>query len=203
MDMVHDQIEARGIRHPGVLRAMRDTPRHLFVPPDLRKHAYEDCPLAIGHGQSISQPYMVAAMTELLDPHATDRVLEIGTGSGYQAAVLSRLVRQVYTIEIIEPLASAARAVLTELGIRNITVRHGNGWQGWPELAPFDAIIVTSAPAHIPEILIEQLRAGGRFVAPVGVEAQELMLLEKDSAGQVRQRKVFPVMFVPMVGEPE
>jgi protein-L-isoaspartate(D-aspartate) O-methyltransferase len=201
--MLHDQIEARGIRDPGVLRAMRDTPRERFVPPSERKHAYDDNPLTIGYGQTISQPYIVASMTQLLAPKPTDRVLEIGTGSGYQSAILSQLVRQVYTVEILEPLAKSARALLTELGYRNITVRCSNGWLGWPELAPFDRIILTAAPPELPPVLIEQLRPGGRLVAPVGESSQELIVVDKDVFGKVRRRVEYPVAFVPMVGKPK
>lgn len=201
--MMHDQIEGRGIHHPGVLRAMRDTPRERFVRASERAHAYDDSPLSIGYGQSISQPYIVASMTQLLDPKPGDRILEIGTGSGYQAAILSQLVRQVYTVEILEPLAKSARALLTELGYRNITVRCTNGWLGWPELAPFDRIILTAAPREIPPALIEQLRLGGRLVAPVGDASQELVVLDKDSQGKLHRRTEYGVAFVPMVGRPK
>ena len=203
MMMLRDQIEARGIRHPGVLRAMRDTPRERFVPPSQREYAYDDGPLSIGYGQTISQPYIVASMTELLDPRPTDRVLEIGTGSGYQAAILSQLVRQVYTVEIVEPLAKSARALLTELGYRNITVRCSNGWLGWPELAPFDRIILTAAPPEVPPALIRQLGLGGRLVAPVGDSWQELVVVDKDMFGKLHRRVEYAVAFVPMVGKPK
>jgi protein-L-isoaspartate(D-aspartate) O-methyltransferase len=202
LKMLHDQLEARGIHHPGVLRAMRDTPRELFVPPEERPYAYEDTPLRVGFGQTISQPYIVASMTQLLDPKPGDRVLEIGTGSGYQAAILSPLVRQVYTMEILEPLAQSARERLTGMGHKNITVRHGNGWLGWPELAPFDRIILTAAPPEIPPALIEQLRPGGRLVAPVGDHWQELVVVDKDPSGGLHRRTEYPVAFVPMTGRP-
>jgi protein-L-isoaspartate(D-aspartate) O-methyltransferase len=200
--MVREQIEARGVRHAGVLKAMRETPRHLFVPEAERRHAYRDCPLAIGHGQTISQPYIVASMSELLDPQAGDRVLEIGTGSGYQAAILSQLARHVYSIEIVEELARAAGQLLPRLGYRNVTVRKGNGWLGWPEEAPFERIILTAAPPDVPPALIQQLRAGGRLVAPVGDGWQELVVIDKDPAGKIHSRREYPVMFVPMVGKP-
>jgi protein-L-isoaspartate(D-aspartate) O-methyltransferase len=203
LKMLHDQIEARGVHHPGVLRAMRDTPRERFVPESERDHAYDDGPLSIGYGQTISQPYIVASMTQLLDPRPGDRVLEIGTGSGYQSAILSQLVRQVYTVEILEPLAKSARALLTELGYRNITVRCSNGWLGWPELAPFDRIILTAAPPELPPALIQQLRPGGRLVAPVGESWQELVVVEKDVFGKLHRHVEYPVAFVPMVGKPK
>lgn len=197
--MVRLQIERRGVRHPGVLQAMREVPRHLFVPEALRRSAYEDHPLPIGHGQTISQPYIVAAMTEMLDPKPADRVLEIGTGSGYQAAVLAKLVKHVYTIEIVEPLGRQAQERLASLGYRNITVKIGDGYLGWPEEAPFDKILLTAAPPDVPQKLIEQLRPGGRLVAPVGAGWQELVVIDKDAKGNVRRRTEFPVMFVPMV----
>jgi protein-L-isoaspartate(D-aspartate) O-methyltransferase len=197
--MVKQQIEDRGIRHPGVLKAMRDTPRHLFVPEALQSRAYDDTPLPIGLGQTISQPYIVASMTEMLAPAPHHQVLEIGTGSGYQAAVLSPLVAHVYTIEIVEPLARQAEALFRRLGYRNITTRVGDGYQGWPEKAPFDRIIVTAAPPELPQELVKQLKNGGRLVAPVGREYQELIVVEKDAQGRVTQRREYPVMFVPMV----
>ena len=203
LKMMHDQIEGRGIHHPGVLRAMRDTPRERFVPLSQREHAYDDSPLSIGYGQTISQPYMVASMTQLLDLKPGDRVLEIGTGSGYQAAIISQLVRQVYTVEILESLAKSARALLTELGYRNITVRCSNGWLGWPELAPFDRIILTAAPSELPQALIQQLRPGGRLVAPVGESWQELVVVDKDLLGKLHRRVEYSVAFVPMVGKPK
>lgn len=199
--MVERQIAARGIRHPGVLKAMRSVPRHEFVPPDFQRQAHEDSPLPIGHGQTISQPYIVALMTELLDPKPEDQVLEIGTGSGYQAAILSPLVKKVFTIEIVEPLAESARQTLRRLGFRNVEVRAGDGYAGWPEAAPFQGIIVTCAPEAIPQPLIEQLDEGGRMVIPVGPEggAQELVLVRKRN-GQLEKERVLPVRFVPMTG---
>jgi protein-L-isoaspartate(D-aspartate) O-methyltransferase len=197
--MVRLQIERRGVRNPAVLQAMRQVERHLFVPESLRRSAYEDHPLPIGHGQTISQPYIVAAMTEMLDPKPEDRALEIGTGSGYQAAVLAQLVKHVYTIEVVEPLGKQAQARLAELGCRNVTVRIGDGYEGWPEQAPFDKILLTAAPPDVPQKLIDQLKPGGRLVAPVGTGWQELVVIDKDAKGRVRRRTEFPVMFVPMV----
>ncbi len=199
--MVREQIESRGVRHREVLKAMRATPRHLFVPESLRAQAYEDHPLPIGLGQTISQPYIVAVMTELLDPRPGDQVLEIGTGSGYQAAVLAPLVRHVFTIEIVPELARAATDRLAGLGYRNLTVRHGDGYQGWPEKAPFDRIILTAAPPHIPRALTDQLKNGGKLVAPVGASPfdQELVVIEKTADGKLKRRSIFGVRFVPMV----
>ena len=190
-----------------VLEAMRKVPRHAFVPDDLVDQAYADRPLPIGEGQTISQPFIVGYMTEALGPKPDERVLEIGTGSGYQAAVLAELVGEVYTIEIIEPLAERAAAVLDRLGYRNIHVKVGDGYQGWPEHAPFDAIIVTCAPDHIPEPLAHQLKIGGRIVIPVGADvggrfwaAQELIVVRKTERGLVREKRM-DVRFVPMTGE--
>ena len=199
--MVRDQIERRGVRDGEVLRAMRNTPRHLFVPEALRGQAYADGPLPIGSGQTISQPYIVASMSALLGPSRTLRVLEIGTGSGYQAAVLAPLFRQVYSIEIVPELGTAAAALLRKLGYSNVTVRIGDGYAGWPEEAPFDRIMLTAAPPEIPQALLDQLAPGGRMVAPVGssVWDQELLLVEKDKAGRVTRKAVYPVRFVPMV----
>ena len=199
--MVAEQIAAREVRDPRVLAAMRDVPRHLFVPPDLQRQAYADRPLPIGYDQTISQPYIVALMTELARPSPGDRALEVGTGSGYQAAVLSQLVSHVYTIEIVEPLARSAEQRLKNLGYTNVTVRAGDGYAGWPDDAPFDVIIVTAAPDHVPAPLLAQLKAGGRLVIPVGpVSAvQELQLIEKDNAGRIRTTRVVPVQFVPLV----
>jgi protein-L-isoaspartate(D-aspartate) O-methyltransferase len=197
-DMVERQIEKRGIENPRVLQALRDVKRHLFVPTAERVNAYEDHPLPIGHGQTISQPYIVALMTETIAPKPGDRVLEIGTGSGYQAAVLSRLVKDVYSIEIVEPLGTAAAARLQELGYTNVHVRIGDGYGGWPEEAPFDAIVVTAAPPEIPQALVDQLADGGRMVVPVGTTYQELLLIEK-RAGKVTKRVITAVRFVPMV----
>ncbi len=199
--MVERQLRGRGISDPRVLQAMRSVPREKFVPKELRSSAYDDRPLPIGYGQTISQPFIVAFMTEQLQPKTNQRVLEIGTGSGYQAAVLSGLVAKVYTIEIVRPLAQRAEAVLRELGYENVQVRAGDGYKGWPEHAPFDAIIVTAAPDHVPSPLVEQLKEGGRMVIPVGESgAQKLYLLEKQG-GQVRQTAVIPVRFVPLTRE--
>lgn len=199
--MVREQIEARGIHDPRVLRAMRKVERHKFVPEEYRDLAYEDHPLPIGEGQTISQPYIVALMTELLELDEHDRVLEVGTGSGYQAAVLAEICDSVYTIEIIESLGRRAGALLKELGYTNVKVKIGDGYKGWPEHAPFDAIIVTCAPTHIPPPLQEQLAEGGRMVIPVGERfTQELVLLRKEN-GKIIQREVIPVRFVPMLKE--
>ena len=199
--MVREQIEARDVRNPDVLRAMRTTPRHLFVPPEMRSMAYRDQPLPIGGGQTISQPYIVAVMTELLQTAKTQKVLEIGTGSGYQAAVLSSLAGRVYTIEIVPELAARSAALLEELGCSNVTVRQGDGYLGWPEQAPFDRIILTAAPEVVPKALLNQLKPGGRLVAPVGSTPldQDLVVIEKGADGRMRERSIFPVRFVPMV----
>lgn len=197
--MVRDQIEARGVTDGRVLAAMRRVPRHEFVPPDLRPRAYEDSPLPIGYDQTISQPYIVALMTSLARPEPNDRVLEIGTGSGYQAAVLSSLVKEVYSIEIVEPLATRAAHDLKRLGYTNVRVRKGDGYQGWPEYAPFAAIVVTAAPPTVPEPLKQQLKVGGRLVVPVGNAAQTLRVITRTADG-FRERSVLPVRFVPMTG---
>jgi len=203
--MVADQIAARGVKDPRVLAAMRDVPRHQFVPSDARADAYIDAPLPIGFGQTISQPYIVALMTELVRPSATDAVLEIGTGSGYQAAVLSRLAATVRSIEIVEPLARSAQAALRRLGYANVQVRTGDGYQGWPEAAPFDVIVVTAAPDAVPPALVAQLRPGGRLVIPVGPVGgvQDLLLIERDAAGRTTTRSIIPVRFVPLVKKKE
>jgi protein-L-isoaspartate(D-aspartate) O-methyltransferase len=201
--MVREQLGSfwRGIKNMRVLEAMRTVPRHEFVSDDLRPFAYDDRPLPIGHGQTISQPYIVAFMTEKLDPKSGDRVLEVGTGSGYQAAVLAKLVKDVYTIEIVEPLAAQAKATLERLGAKNVHVRAGDGYKGWPEAAPFDAVIVTCAPSRVPQPLVDQLKEGGHMIIPVGeTSVQELYLLEKKN-GRVERRAVLPVRFVPMTGE--
>jgi len=199
-DMLATQIEARGVQNARVLQAMREVPRHLFVPEELREHAYEDRPLPIGQAQTISQPYIVAAMTELLDPEPSDRVLEIGTGSGYQAAVLARLVDHVYSIEIVPELARRARRTLAEGGYANVSVIEGDGYRGLPDEAPFDGIIVTAAPEQIPQPLVEQLAMGGRMVIPVGDFTQQLVVLERTASG-IQTRTIFGVRFVPMTGE--
>ncbi|MBL9137107.1 MAG: protein-L-isoaspartate(D-aspartate) O-methyltransferase [Verrucomicrobiales bacterium] len=193
----------RDIWHPGVLDAMSRVPRHELVPPEYRHQAYGDHPLPIGYGQTISQPYIVALMTQTLDPQETDRVLEIGTGSGYQAAVLARLVHHVFTIEIIDALARHAAADLRRLGVTNVTVKTGNGHLGWAENAPFDAILVTCAPESVPPVLVEQLVDGGRMILPVGSaeSGQDLVLLHK-VRGTLQRRSVLPVRFVPMTGDP-
>jgi protein-L-isoaspartate(D-aspartate) O-methyltransferase len=203
--MVAEQLVAPGrdITNARVLAVMSRVPRHEFVPERLRRDAYTDYPLPIGHGQTISQPYIVAFMTERLEPKPTDRVLEIGTGSGYQAAVLSELVAQVYTIEIIDELAQRAAADLKRLGYTNVHVRAGDGYLGWAEAAPFDAVIVTCAPERVPQPLIDQLKEGGRMIIPVGrAWNQELVLLHK-RGGKLEQHAVLSVSFVPMTGEAE
>ena len=186
-----------------VLRAMRTVPRHRFVPSELAAESYRDRPLPIGHGQTISQPFIVALMTELLDPRPDARVLEIGTGSGYQAAVLAECVAKVYTIEIVAPLGERAREVLNGLGYRNVEVRIGDGYKGWPEAAPFDAIIVTAAPDHIPDPLVEQLAPKGRMVIPVGSRhgVQDLLIITKDAKGRAVTKRTIAVRFVPLTRE--
>ncbi len=199
--MVHDQIEARGIARPDVLRVLHSTPRHLFVPTLQQAQAYQDRALPIGFGQTISQPYIVALMTELLEPSKRHKVLEIGTGSGYQAAVLAALSGHVFTIEIVPELSVSAGVVLKRLGVRNVTLRSGDGYEGWPEEAPFDRIILTAAPRKIPSALLSQLRPGGKLVAPVGNSAfaQDLTIVDKMADGRIKKRSVMPVTFVPMV----
>ncbi len=187
---------------PRVMDAMASVPRHEFVTPDMRRLAYANRPLPIGHGQTISQPYIVAVMTDLLNVRPGDRVLEVGTGSGYQAAVLAELVAEVYSIEIIEPLAAQAAARLQRLGYDNVVVRHGDGYYGWEEHDPFDAIVVTAAASHVPPPLIAQLRNGGRMIIPVGTRflVQELLLVVKDETGSVTTKQLLPVRFVPLTG---
>ncbi len=197
--MVDMQLAKRGIRDADVLSAMRRLPRHLFVPESVREYAYGDHPLPIGAEQTISQPYIVAYMTEALGLGRGDRVLEIGTGSGYQTAVLAELVDSVYTIEIVEVLAERSAKTLRELGYNNIHARTGDGWGGWPEAAPFDAIIVTAAPSAVPELLVEQLKEGGRLLLPVGDRTQQLLRLRKEG-GVVQADTLLPVRFVPMTG---
>jgi len=199
--MVTTQIEARGVKNKKVLEAMRKVERHKFVSKEYMSAAYEDHPLPIGEGQTISQPYIVALMTEVLDPDGTKKVLEIGTGSGYQAAVLAELFQSVYTIEIIEVLGKRAEKTLSDLGYKNVKVKTGDGYKGWKEHGPYDAIIVTCAPSHIPQPLKDQLAEGGRMVIPVGERYhQELILLVKEK-GMIKQKEIIPVVFVPMFGE--
>jgi protein-L-isoaspartate(D-aspartate) O-methyltransferase len=199
--MVQRQLMTRGIHEERVLAAMAKVPREEFVPADSRVASYEDGPLPIGYGQTISQPYVVAFMTEQLRLKPTDRVLEVGTGSGYQAAILAELVSEVYSIEIVEPLAKNAEGTLQRLGYKNVHVKVGDGYKGWPEEGPFDAIIVTCAPDKVPQPLVDQLKDDGRMVIPVGDRfAQQLYLLEKKN-GQLKQSATLPVRFVPMTSE--
>ena len=197
--MVAGQIEARGVKHAATLRAMRSVERHLFVPANVRAEAYADHPLPIGHAQTISQPYIVAFMTEALALRGGEKVLEIGTGSGYQAAVLSQLAASVFTIEIVAPLAAEAKERLARLGYANVSVRSGDGYQGWPEQAPFDAVMVTAAAPRLPEPLLQQLKEGGRLIAPVGDEYQELIVVTRRGT-EFERKSVLPVRFVPMTG---
>jgi protein-L-isoaspartate(D-aspartate) O-methyltransferase len=199
--MVGQQLKPRGIKDERVLAAMAKVPREEFVPADARSSAYEDGPLPIGYDQTISQPYIVAFMTEQLRPKPSDRVLEIGSGSGYQAAILAELVADVYTIDIVEPLAKTAEATLQRLGHKNVHIKVGDGYKGWPEEAPFDAVIVTCAPENVPQPLVDQLKEGGRMVIPVGERfSQQLYLLEKKN-GQMKESATLPVRFVPMLRE--
>ena len=197
-NMVSGQIAARGVSDAGVLDAMRKVERHLFLPSDLQSIAYSDEPLSIGHGQTISQPYIVAYMTEAAGLKPDDRVLEIGTGSGYQTAILAEIVREVYTIEAIEPLASSAERLLSGLGYKNIHFKCDDGYKGWPEEAPFDAIIITAAPPEVPAQIAAQLKVGGRMVVPVGGLFQELCLITRKETGFDR-KSLLPVRFVPMI----
>jgi protein-L-isoaspartate(D-aspartate) O-methyltransferase len=201
--MLRFDLEGRGIRDPAVLEAMRRVPRHEFVPAEFRAEAYADHPLPIGRDQTISQPYIVAAMTELAAVPPGGTVLEVGTGSGYQAAVLSLLARRVYTIEILPELGNAAAARLERLGYGNVETRVGDGYLGWPEQAPFDAILVTAGAEHVPQPLVDQLRPGGRMVLPVGPTEgiQELRVLVKQADGTIRSRSVMSVRFVPLTGD--
>ena len=196
--MVKEQIEDRGVRSPAVLTAMRAVRRELFVPENLRPRAYEDNPLPIGFDQTISQPYIVGLMTDLLALEKHHAVLEIGTGSGYQAAVLSLLASSIYSIELLPELARSANETLRTQGFRNVTVREGDGYRGWPEKAPFDRIILTAAPPETPKALLDQLKPGGRLVAPVGVGDQELVVVDKSVTGTITTKSVIPVRFVPM-----
>ncbi|MDD5005295.1 MAG: protein-L-isoaspartate(D-aspartate) O-methyltransferase [Candidatus Omnitrophica bacterium] len=198
--MIEEQIISRGVNDKNVISAMQKVERHLFVPDNLRQQAYEDGPLPIGYGQTISQPYIVAYMTEALELKPEDIVLEIGTGSGYQAAVLAEIVKQVYTIELLRPLADGARERLKKSGYSNIEVKQGDGYLGWPEHAPFDKIIVTAAPEDIPIKLIEQLKVGGKMILPVGSFYQELYLITKTDGGFIK-KMLLPVRFVPMIKE--
>lgn len=204
--MVREQLAAPGrdITNSLVLAAMSEVPRHEFVPPELRGEAYEDRALPIGFGQSISQPFIVAFMTQSLGVQPGDRVLEIGTGCGYQAAVLSQLAKEVFSIEIVAPLADRAAKDLRRLGFGNVHVRSGDGYSGWPDAAPFDAVIVTCAPDHVPLSLLDQLKTGGRMIIPIGIQGgvQELHVLEK-RAGKILQKSVMEVRFVPMTRKPE
>lgn len=198
--MVDTQIVAGGVTDPAVVAAMRRVPRHRFMPESHAKDAYKDFPLSIGYGQTISQPFIVAYMTQALKLKPEEKVLEIGTGSGYQAAILAELVSKVFTIEIVEPLAAEAKKTLAELGYDNVIVRAGDGYQGWPDESPFDAIILTAAPNHIPEPLLEQLAIGGRLIVPVGDYPQRLLLIRRTEEGY-QETELLPVVFVPMTGE--
>jgi protein-L-isoaspartate(D-aspartate) O-methyltransferase len=198
--MVQEQIEERGVKDKRVLAAMRKVPRHELVPERNRAQSYEDYPLPIGEGQTISQPYIVAYMTEQMKLKGGEKVLEVGTGSGYQAAILAEICKEVYTIEIVKPLAERAEKDLKRLGYKNIFVKAGDGYRGWPDKAPFDAIIVTAAPDHVPQPLVDQLAVGGRLVIPVGEFFQELILVTRDKDG-VQQKRLIGVRFVPMTGE--
>lgn len=200
-EMVRESIEGRGVKDKAVLKAMRTVKRHLFVPPDQAAYAYEDHPLPIGSGQTISQPYMVAYMTEVIKPTPQMKVLEVGTGNGYQAAVLAEIVKQVYTIEIIPELGQSAATRLKKLGYDNVQVKVGNGYHGWEEHAPYDAIVVTAAAEKVPPPLVEQLKDGGRMVIPIGPQfrTQSLLLIEKKN-GKISTKKLMPVVFVPFTG---
>lgn len=199
--MVEEQIAARNVEDPAVLEAMRTVPRHRFVPEPVRSAAYQDRPLPIGEEQTISQPYIVAYMTAAIRPDSTDRVLEVGTGSGYQAAILGEIVETVKTIEIRPELGRRARDLLDSLGYANVEVRIGNGFKGWPEHAPYDGIVVTAAPEEVPDALIRQLAPGGRLVVPVGPtgSVQQLTLIHRQEDGSIERRTLTPVRFVPMI----
>lgn len=197
-----DQLRSQGISSTTVLDAMLKVPRHKFVPSSQRHMAYQNRPLPIGHDQTISQPFIVGYMTEAASIAPGEKVLEIGTGSGYQAAVLAELAKEVYTIEIIPELAEGARSVLRELGYKNVQVKTGNGYEGWPEHAPFDAIVVTAAPDKVPQALVNQLALRGKMVIPVGTTFQEMVIITRDETGVV-ERRTIPVRFVPMTGKPK
>lgn len=199
--MVADQLKSRDVDDPAVLAAMTRVPRHHFVPGDMTAHAYDDAPLPIGWGQTISQPYVVAEMTALAQIAPESRILEIGTGCGYQTAVLAELAREVYSIEIVAELQEHAAETLDRLGYRNIHLRRGDGHSGWPEAAPFDAIVVTAAPPTIPPALLEQLELGGRMVIPVGIERQQIRLVTRSGASSWTEQTLFPVRFVPLTRE--
>ena len=197
--MVKNQLVRRGIQDERVLRVMRETPRHLFVPDNLKDDAYKDGPLPIGQGQTISQPYIVALMTVLLELNGNERILEVGTGSGYQAAILSPLVKEVYSIEIVKSLAENADKKLKDMQYHNVTVKWGDGYEGWTAHAPYDAIIVTAAPDQVPQILIDQIKIGGRLVLPVGTYFQKLKVITKMKDGDIGEKNIISVRFVPMV----
>lgn len=197
--MVENQITDRGVKDDRVINAMKNTPRHLFVPPPYRGQAYQDRPLPIGHGQTISQPYIVALMTELLNLDGDEKVLEIGTGSGYQAAILAKLAKQVYSIEVVKALAESSDELLKRLGHENVEVKYGDGYQGWPQHAPFDRIILTAAPKETPPKLVEQLKPGGIMVLPEGADLQKLKIITKNEDGSINTRTKGFVRFVPMV----
>ncbi len=197
-NMVDSQIISRGVKDSGVIRAMKQTPRHLFVPEELKEKAYMDHPLPIGYGQTISQPYIVAIMTEYLELSGGEKVLEIGTGSGYQAAILAQLADSCYSIEVVRELADKSGNLLMEQGYNNVVIKWGDGYKGWPEHAPFDRIIITAAPETVPEKLIEQLAVNGRMVLPVGSHYQELILITKNQNG-TKRKNIIPVRFVPMI----
>jgi protein-L-isoaspartate(D-aspartate) O-methyltransferase len=199
--MIEEQLHARGVADSRVIAAMEQIPREKFVPAQKVPAAYSESPLQIGYDQTISAPFIVGLMTQLAHPHANSRALDIGTGSGYQAAVLGKLCQEVYSIEIVKPLAEAAKRRLKSLGYKNITVRWGDGYQGWKEHAPFDLIVVAAAPDHVPQPLIDQLASGGRLVIPVGDHYQELIVLEKHSDGKPHRDVIRPVKFVPMTGK--
>jgi protein-L-isoaspartate(D-aspartate) O-methyltransferase len=199
--MVEQQIKDRGIHNKKVLAALMSVPRHKFVPEEYKNYSYDDRPLPIGYDQTISQPFIVAYMTEILDPDSTKKVLEIGTGSGYQAAILSLLYKDVYTVEIIEALGKRAKRVFDEEGYDNIKVKIGDGYQGWKEYAPFNAIIVTCAPANIPQPLVDQLAEGGKMIIPVGEHFNQVLYLLEKINGKIRKTETLPVVFVPMMRE--